>query len=90
MISVPQGSEGYVYVISCYNPYGISKAMIAQRAARPRSVERFSIQRCWRLLAGRSIDYLTTGKHCTLSTERFSTVLLTSKKIRTIVYKLPF
>ncbi|MDP5078394.1 MAG: glycoside hydrolase family 2 protein [Nonlabens sp.] len=81
---VPEGSEDYVYVSQLLQSYGISKAMIAQRAARPRSMGTiyWQLNDCWPVVSWSSIDYLGNWKALHYQAARdFSNVVATTKKV---------
>jgi beta-mannosidase len=81
---VPTSSEDYVYVSQLLQAYGISKAMIAQRAARPRSMGTiyWQLNDCWPVVSWSSIDYLGNWKALQYQAARdFRNVLAITKKV---------
>jgi len=80
---VPTSSEDYVYVSQLLQAYGIGKAMIAQRAARPRSMGTiyWQLNDCWPAVSWSSIDYLGNWKALHYQAARdFANVVATTRK----------
>ncbi len=81
---VPTNPADYVYVSQLLQAYGISKAMIAQRAARPRSMGTiyWQLNDCWPAVSWSSIDFLGNWKALHYQAARdFKNVIATTKKV---------
>lgn len=81
---VPSAPDDYVYVSQLLQSYGIGKAMIAQRAARPRSMGTiyWQLNDCWPVVSWASIDYLGNWKALQYQATRdFANVVATTKRV---------